>query len=70
MTITRVFVGEFSLRRPVVTRRRLGRLALGLAIAWLVAWLGARFLIVSVPVQHADAIVVLSGSATMRERIH
>ena len=57
------------LRRPVVTRRQLVRLAVGLAIAWSVAWSGARFLIVRVPAEHADAIVVLSGSATMRERI-
>ena len=56
-------------RRPVITRRRLARLAVGLVFAWLVAWLGARFLIVRVPVEHADAIVVLSGSATMRERV-
>lgn len=50
-------------------RRRLAGVAVGLAIAWSVAWLSARFLIVRVPMDHADAIVVLSGSATMRERV-
>lgn len=33
-----------------------------------VAWGAARFLIVRTPVAHADAIVMLSGSATFRER--
>jgi len=32
------------------------------------AWGAARFLIVRTPVTHADAIVMLSGSATFRER--
>jgi len=34
----------------------------------LVAWLAARFLIVSTPMHQADVIVVLSGSAVYRER--
>lgn len=38
------------------------------ALLWLVAWLGARWLIVSAPLDHADAIVVLSGSSTLSER--
>lgn len=35
---------------------------------WFLAWGAARLLIVSVPLEHADAIVVLSGSAVIRER--
>lgn len=35
---------------------------------WLVAWLGARWLIVTAPLENADAIVVLSGSSTLAER--
>ena len=35
---------------------------------WLVAWLGAKALIVSVPLERADAIVILSGSSTLAER--
>jgi uncharacterized SAM-binding protein YcdF (DUF218 family) len=35
---------------------------------WLLAWAAAQFLIVSRPLAHADAIVVLSGSATYKER--
>ena len=38
------------------------------AAAWLVAWAAARLLIVNVPLQQADVIVVLSGSGTYRER--
>lgn len=36
---------------------------------WLVSWLGARWLIVRGPLERADAIVVLSGSATLSERV-
>ena len=36
---------------------------------WLVSWLGARWLIVRAPLDHADAIVVLSGSSTLSERM-
>lgn len=39
-----------------------------LGLVWLVAWLGARALIVSAPLERADAIVVLSGSSTLAER--
>ena len=39
-----------------------------LAFLWLVAWLAARALIVSVPLERADAIVILSGSSTIAER--
>lgn len=34
------------------------------------AWVGAKFLIKEAPLDRADAIVVLSGSATYRERVH
>lgn len=36
---------------------------------WLVSWLGARWLIVRAPLDRADAIVVLSGSSTLSERV-
>src|SRR5436190_24255048 len=39
-----------------------------LGLAWLLAWAGAKLLIVAAPLDHADAIVVLSGSAVIRER--
>ena len=39
-----------------------------LASLWLIAWIGARALIVSAPLERADAIVVLSGSSTLAER--
>lgn len=39
-----------------------------LALLWLAAWVGARCLIVNAPLAQADAIVVMSGSATFRER--
>lgn len=39
-----------------------------LVLLWLAAWLGARWLIVSAPLDYADAIVVLSGSSTLSER--
>jgi len=35
---------------------------------WLFAWLAAHWLIVSVPLDHVDTIVVLSGSSTIIER--
>lgn len=40
-----------------------------LALLWLVAWVGARCLIVRAPLDRADAIVVLSGSSTLSERV-
>jgi uncharacterized SAM-binding protein YcdF (DUF218 family) len=39
-----------------------------LLILWFGAWLAARWLIVSAPLDRADAIVVLSGSSTLSER--
>ena len=35
---------------------------------WVLAWLGARWLIVSAQLNQADAILVLSGSSTLMER--
>lgn len=56
---TRVFAGKY---------RWLAVAVLLLPFLWLLSWLGARWLIVSAPLDHADAIVVLSGSATLNER--
>ena len=56
---TRVFAGKY---------RWLAVAFLLLGFLWLFAWLGARWLIVSAPLDQADAIVILSGSATLRER--
>jgi uncharacterized SAM-binding protein YcdF (DUF218 family) len=61
-----------SLRR-IAPRRRSLKLVVGAASAlllWLVAWIAAKLLIVSVPLNRADAIVVLSGSSTYVERTH
>ena len=52
-----------------LTWRRVFVAFLMLAGLWLVSWLGARWLIVRAPLERADAIVVLSGSATLRERV-
>jgi uncharacterized SAM-binding protein YcdF (DUF218 family) len=38
------------------------------AIWWLLAWAGARWLVVEAPLARADAIVVLAGSSTYFER--
>jgi uncharacterized SAM-binding protein YcdF (DUF218 family) len=35
---------------------------------WLVAWAAANWLIVSAPIERADAIVVMAGSAAFKER--
>jgi len=56
------------LKRNLFNRRRVLVAFLLLVILWLVAWVAARLLIVSAPLDHADAIVVLSGSATLAER--
>jgi uncharacterized SAM-binding protein YcdF (DUF218 family) len=48
--------------------RRLAVAILLAVLCWLAAWLGARGLIVSAPLEHADVIVVLSGSSTFVER--
>jgi len=48
--------------------RTAARIAGGLALWWLLAWGLARALITHVPLARADAILVLSGSATLVER--
>ncbi len=49
-------------------RRRLLTLA-GLLLSWpFVSWAAAKLLIVRAPLEHAEAIVLLSGSSTLRER--
>lgn len=49
--------------------RRLGVAGVLLLVLWpAVAWAAARFLIVHEPIEKSDAIVILSGSATYRER--
>jgi len=49
--------------------RRLVKGLLLLVLAWgIVAWVGARSLIVNAPLASADAIVVMSGSSTYVER--
>lgn len=50
-----------------------GRIILKLLIGWaliwpLVAWVGAKLLITESPIESADAIVVLGGSANYKER--
>lgn len=55
-----------------MTKKKWRRLTLGvllLALAWVLSWVAARCLIVSVPLGRADAIVVLSGSSTLMERV-
>lgn len=45
------------------------RVLIGCALIWpLVAWFGARLLITESPIESADAIVVLGGSANYKER--
>lgn len=39
-----------------------------LALLWFISWVAAHGLIVSEPLERADAIVVLSGSSTLAER--
>jgi len=41
---------------------------ISLCAAWLLAWGAAKLLIVDAPLDHADALAVLSGSAVIRER--
>ena len=51
--------------------RRILKWLLVLILVWAVlAWVGAHALIVSAPMDSADAIVVLSGSSTYIERTH
>ena len=41
---------------------------LSLCALWLLGWAAAKLLIVEAPLEHTDAIAVLSGSAVIRER--
>lgn len=50
--------------------RRIFKVLLLLLVAWFVAWIAARALIVDADIPKADAIVVLSGSSTYVERTH
>jgi uncharacterized SAM-binding protein YcdF (DUF218 family) len=53
-----------SKRRRIITK-----VLLACILIWpFAAWLGARLLIIQAPLEQADAIVVLSGSANYRER--
>jgi uncharacterized SAM-binding protein YcdF (DUF218 family) len=52
-----------------VSRRRIARIFISCILIWpLVAWGGAKLLITDAPLENADAIVVLGGSANYRER--
>jgi uncharacterized SAM-binding protein YcdF (DUF218 family) len=48
--------------------RRIAVVVITLALLPVFAWVSARLLVVRTPVAKADAIVVMSGSATFRER--
>lgn len=48
--------------------RTLLRLGIALIVLWLIAWVGAKLLIVSAPLAHADVIMIMSGSAVFKER--
>jgi len=60
-------VTEIRARRSRIRRRLLVAFLL-LAIWSLLAWAGARWLVVDAPLARSDAIVVLSGSSTYVER--
>ena len=62
-----MLVGDTEAQKAQKRRRRVF-VAFLLLFLWLIAWLAARALIVSAPLEHADAIVVLSGSSTLAER--
>ena len=52
-------------------RRILLKMLVACILLWpFAAWLGARLLITEAPLDNADAIVVLSGSANYKERAH
>ena len=57
-----------SLLTARVSRRNWYVLILSLCAVWFLAWGAAKLLIVAAPLEHADAIAVLSGSAVIRER--
>src|ERR1700730_6892142 len=56
----------------LITARAYGKtqyvVILSLCALWLLGWGAAKLLIVEAPLDHADAIAVLSGSAVIRER--
>lgn len=60
-------MSEVSKLRSLTWRRLLVAFLL-LAALWFFAWIGAELLIVNVPLEKADALVVLSGSETLIER--
>ena len=49
-------------------KKKWGVLILAAFLAWLLALVAARFLIVEAPIARADAIVIMSGSAVVNER--
>ena len=50
---------------------RLLRVSVLVLLSWpFIAWAAAKFLIVTAPIEHADAIVLLSGSSSYKERAH
>jgi uncharacterized SAM-binding protein YcdF (DUF218 family) len=49
-------------------RRRIAVLLLLIFVAWIGCWIVAKSLSVKAPLEHAEALVVLSGSATYIER--
>jgi len=62
-------VSETNPRKRRWNSRKVIKWLLILTVAWsMLAWLGARALIVSAPLASADAIVVLSGSSAYPER--
>lgn len=62
-------MGHKKEARVLLSRLRCGRIALLALIAWsLIAWVAAEALIVEAELSHADALVVLAGSSTYRER--
>ncbi|HKY42024.1 MAG TPA: YdcF family protein [Pyrinomonadaceae bacterium] len=64
-----MLVGHKVARKGQKKWRRVFVAFLLLALLWFISWLGARWLIVNAPLEHADAIVVLSGSSTLSERV-
>lgn len=61
-------VGVTRARRRRGASRRLCLLAASLAACWALAWLAARVLMVEAEPGQVDAVVVLAGSSTYRER--
>ena len=57
-----------STKSPEIKRNHILLLAIALLLWSLIAWVAAKALIVKEPVDHADAIAVLSGAAAIIER--